>query len=176
MYPAHFISETISKDICAQLAREVVSLVPQVVDYTCAICESQALTVRPISSLGSSWLIPPPLGLSLCWLPIRLDCSHLFCIRCMIKMQNQNKRHCPLCRADVVQRANESMYHHSSQPIALTPLLTHRQPTSTRIWCGTSSGGSPRRPRRSRRTTRLNGARSYWGMSTLPIALLHRVS
>jgi hypothetical protein len=41
MYPTHFISETISKDICAQLAREVVSLVPQVVDYTCAICESQ---------------------------------------------------------------------------------------------------------------------------------------
>jgi len=26
----------------------------------------------------------------------------------MIKMQNQNKRYCPLCRADVVQSANES--------------------------------------------------------------------
>jgi predicted amidophosphoribosyltransferase len=48
--------------------------------------------------------------MSLCWLPIRLDCDHLFCIRCMIKMQNQNKRYCPLCRADVVQKANESMY------------------------------------------------------------------
>ncbi|KAK3301464.1 SPX domain-containing protein [Chaetomium fimeti] len=84
MYSANFISETISKDICAQLAREVVSLVPQVVDYSCTIC------------------------LSLCWLPIRLDCKHLFCIRCMIKMQNQNKRYCPLCRADVVQNANET--------------------------------------------------------------------
>jgi len=84
MYSANFISETISKDICAQLAREVVSLVPQVVDYSCTIC------------------------LSLCWLPIRLDCQHLFCIRCMIKMQNQNKRYCPLCRADVVQSANET--------------------------------------------------------------------
>ncbi|KAH6844908.1 SPX domain-containing protein [Chaetomium sp. MPI-CAGE-AT-0009] len=84
MYSASFISETISKDICAQLAREVVSLVPQVVDYSCTIC------------------------LSLCWLPIRLDCQHLFCIRCMIKMQNQNKRYCPLCRADVVQKANET--------------------------------------------------------------------
>jgi hypothetical protein len=39
MYSAHFISETISRDICAQLAREVVNLVPQVVDYTCSICE-----------------------------------------------------------------------------------------------------------------------------------------
>jgi E3 ubiquitin-protein ligase BAH len=84
MYSANFISETISKDICAQLAREVVSLVPQVVDYSCTIC------------------------FSLCWLPIRLDCTHLFCIRCMIKMQNQNKRYCPLCRADVVQSANET--------------------------------------------------------------------
>ncbi|KAK3904786.1 SPX domain-containing protein [Staphylotrichum tortipilum] len=84
MYSAHFISEAISKDICSQLAREVVNVVPQIVDYTCTIC------------------------LCLCWLPIRLDCSHLFCIRCMIKMQNQNKRYCPLCRADVVQNANET--------------------------------------------------------------------
>ncbi|KAK4140083.1 SPX domain-containing protein [Dichotomopilus funicola] len=84
MYSAHFISEAISKDICAQLAREVVTQVPQVVDYTCPIC------------------------LSLCWLPIRLDCQHLFCIRCMIKMQNQKKRYCPLCRAEVVQSANET--------------------------------------------------------------------
>ncbi|KAK4237225.1 SPX domain-containing protein [Achaetomium macrosporum] len=84
MYSAHFISEVISKDICAQLAREVVSLVPQVMDYSCTIC------------------------FSICWLPVRLDCDHLFCIRCMIKMQNQNKRYCPLCRADVVQKANET--------------------------------------------------------------------
>ncbi|KAK4653140.1 hypothetical protein QC762_505450 [Podospora pseudocomata] len=84
MNSAHFISETISKDICAQLSRDVISLVPQVVDYTCIVC------------------------LSICWLPIRLDCDHLFCIRCMIKMQNRQKRFCPLCRADVIQRANET--------------------------------------------------------------------
>ncbi|KAL2151533.1 hypothetical protein VTH82DRAFT_6631 [Thermothelomyces myriococcoides] len=84
MYPAQFITEAISKDVCAQLAREVVNQVPQVVDYTCTIC------------------------FSICWLPIRLDCTHLFCIRCMIKMQNQNKRYCPLCRADVIQSANET--------------------------------------------------------------------
>ncbi|KAK4229290.1 SPX domain-containing protein [Podospora fimiseda] len=84
MNSAHFITEAISKDICAQLSRDVLSLVPQVVDYTCIVC------------------------LSICWLPIRLDCTHLFCIRCMIKMQNRNKRYCPLCRADVIQRANET--------------------------------------------------------------------
>ncbi|KAL1844134.1 hypothetical protein VTJ49DRAFT_4986 [Mycothermus thermophilus] len=84
MYSAQVISGSISRDICAQLAREVVNLVPQVVDFSCTIC------------------------LSICWLPIRLDCSHLFCIRCMITMQNQNKRFCPLCRAEVVQKADES--------------------------------------------------------------------
>ncbi|KAK0714286.1 SPX domain-containing protein [Apiosordaria backusii] len=84
MNSAHFISESISKDVCAQLSRDVISLVPQVVDYTCIVC------------------------LSICWLPIRLDCDHLFCIRCMIKMQNRQKRFCPLCRADVIQRANET--------------------------------------------------------------------
>ncbi|KAK4194444.1 SPX domain-containing protein [Triangularia verruculosa] len=84
MNSAQFISESISKDVCAQLSRDVISLVPQVVDYTCIVC------------------------LSICWLPIRLDCTHLFCIRCMIKMQNRQKRFCPLCRADVIQRANET--------------------------------------------------------------------
>jgi len=41
MYTAHFISESVSKDICAQLSREVINLVPQVVDYSCTICESR---------------------------------------------------------------------------------------------------------------------------------------
>lgn len=120
MYSAQFISEAISKDICARLAREVVSLVPQVMDYTCTICEypppvrHQCIpwtACRHRLSLlfsGRKLWAYTWLGLSLCWLPIRLDCDHLFCIRCMIKMQNQNKRYCPLCRADVVQNANES--------------------------------------------------------------------
>ncbi|KAK3305479.1 SPX domain-containing protein [Chaetomium strumarium] len=102
MYSAHFISEAISKDICAQLAREVVSLVPQVMDYSCTIC------------------------FSICWLPVRLDCDHLFCIRCMIKMQNQNKRYCPLCRADVVQKANESTSFRN--PPIVTNRLTLQKP------------------------------------------------
>jgi hypothetical protein len=40
MYSAQIISGSISRDICAQLAREVVNLVPQVVDFSCSICES----------------------------------------------------------------------------------------------------------------------------------------
>ena len=80
---AGFIAESIAKDICAKLSQEVLAIVPQVADYTCTIC------------------------LSICWLPIRLDCDHIFCIRCMIKMQNRNKKLCPLCRANTVLSATE---------------------------------------------------------------------
>ncbi|KAK3941152.1 SPX domain-containing protein [Diplogelasinospora grovesii] len=81
MTSASFIADNVAKGICAQLSQEVVTLVPQTVDYTCSIC------------------------LSICWLPIRLHCNHLFCIRCVVKMQNRNKRTCPLCRANTVLRA-----------------------------------------------------------------------
>lgn len=30
---------------------------------------------------------------------MRLDCSHLFCLRCLVKLQKQGKDDCPLCRA-----------------------------------------------------------------------------
>jgi E3 ubiquitin-protein ligase BAH len=80
---ANYIAESVAKDVCAQLSHDILAIVPQVADYTCTIC------------------------LSLCWLPIRLDCDHLFCIRCMIKMQNRNKKLCPLCRANTVLSATE---------------------------------------------------------------------
>jgi len=151
MYSAHFISEAISKDICSQLAREVVNVVPQIVDYTCIVCEYPALScgdheirLRPAPPFGDTpfppvlplspfWTTTSPAfianprpGLCLCWLPIRLDCSHLFCIRCMIKMQNQNKRHCPLCRAEVVQNANESKHRHAWFFLLLYTAHAHR--------------------------------------------------
>ncbi|KAG0373757.1 hypothetical protein BGX24_011275 [Mortierella sp. AD032] len=30
--------------------------------------------------------------------PIRLECSHVFCVRCLVKAQRKNKLHCPICR------------------------------------------------------------------------------
>ncbi|KAK1774320.1 SPX domain-containing protein [Copromyces sp. CBS 386.78] len=84
MSSAPFIAGSIAKDICSQMACEVLSRVPQIVDFTCTICYS------------------------ICWLPVRLDCDHMFCIRCMIKMQNRNKELCPLCRAKTVLSATEA--------------------------------------------------------------------
>ena len=69
MYSAHFISETISKDICAQLAREVVNLVPQVIDYTCSVCKYPSLLFEaPLYH---------PRGASPHYLPAVLVCTDL---------------------------------------------------------------------------------------------------
>lgn len=77
-----FLAGSVAKKMCAQLAQEVVSVVPRVDDYTCPIC------------------------FSIAWYPVRLRCSHIFCVRCVIKMQRENKKQCPLCRDEVVMEAD----------------------------------------------------------------------
>jgi E3 ubiquitin-protein ligase BAH len=76
------LSRDIAKDICAQMSQELVTVVPQLNDYLCPVCFSVA------------------------YRPVRLDCQHVFCIRCVVKIQRKNERHCPLCRADVVMTAS----------------------------------------------------------------------
>jgi hypothetical protein len=53
-------------------------------DYACLICTSIAFK------------------------PIRLACGHLFCVRCLVKMQRAGKAECPLCRSKVVLLADKS--------------------------------------------------------------------
>ncbi|KJK84138.1 hypothetical protein H634G_00501 [Metarhizium anisopliae BRIP 53293] len=77
-----FLSRDMAKDICAQMSQQVVTVVPQLNDYLCPVCFSVA------------------------YRPVRLDCGHVFCIRCVVKIQRRNERHCPLCRADVVMNAS----------------------------------------------------------------------
>ncbi|KAK2610386.1 hypothetical protein N8I77_003820 [Diaporthe amygdali] len=79
-----FLAGNVAKKMCAQLAHEVVSVVPRVDDYTCPIC------------------------FSIAWYPVRLRCSHIFCVRCVIKMQRESKKQCPLCRDEVVMEADLS--------------------------------------------------------------------
>ncbi|KAM5388935.1 hypothetical protein ACJA88_000799 [Fusarium oxysporum] len=76
------LAGTIARDVCAQMSQELVSKVPQLNDYLCPVCFSVA------------------------YLPVRLDCQHVFCIRCVIKIQRRKEKHCPLCRADVVLKAS----------------------------------------------------------------------
>ncbi|KAK9441254.1 uncharacterized protein G6M90_00g042470 [Metarhizium brunneum] len=77
-----FLSRDMAKDICAQMSQQLVTVVPQLNDYLCPVCFSVA------------------------YRPVRLDCGHVFCIRCVVKIQRRNERHCPLCRADVVMNAS----------------------------------------------------------------------
>lgn len=81
-----FLAGNVAKKMCAQLAQEVVSVVPRVDDYNCPIC------------------------FSIAWYPVRLRCSHIFCVRCVIKMQRENKKQCPLCRDEVVMEADLCKY------------------------------------------------------------------
>lgn len=78
-----FMVQDLAKATCFTISEEVLSIIPQLNDYLCPIC------------------------FSVSWRPVRLSCSHLFCIRCMIVMQREEKDHCPLCRQEVVMEATE---------------------------------------------------------------------
>ncbi|KAI0848683.1 SPX domain-containing protein [Daldinia vernicosa] len=75
------LAGSVAKDICAQMSNDLISVVPQLDDYLCPICFVVAY-----------------------W-PVRLDCQHIFCSRCLVKMSRKGERFCPLCRADVIMRA-----------------------------------------------------------------------
>ncbi|KAI9147892.1 putative RING finger protein [Paramyrothecium foliicola] len=75
------LTGSIAKDICSEISQNLVSVVPQINDYLCPVC------------------------FSIAYRPVRLACQHIFCIRCVVKIQRRRERHCPLCRADVVMDA-----------------------------------------------------------------------
>ena len=79
------LAGALAKDICAQMSTELVSVVPQVADYLCPVC------------------------FSIAYRPIRLSCRHVFCIRCVVKLQRRREKHCPLCRSDTVMTATPGM-------------------------------------------------------------------
>ena len=83
-----FMSENMAKAVCAQVSTEVVKIVPQVDDYLCPVC------------------------LSIAYKPIRLTCGHVYCIRCMIRMQQSKAKHCPLCRNDVIMDADSGRFNY----------------------------------------------------------------
>ncbi|OBZ85683.1 Transcriptional regulator of yeast-form-adherence 3 [Choanephora cucurbitarum] len=53
---------------------KLVTIVPQPDDYDCPVC------------------------LSIAWRPIRLECGHVFCVRCLIKAHRKRLYNCPVCR------------------------------------------------------------------------------
>ena len=79
------LAGALAKDMCAQMSTELVSVVPQVADYLCPVC------------------------FTIAYRPIRLTCRHVFCIRCVVKLQRRRETLCPLCRSDTVMTATPGM-------------------------------------------------------------------
>ncbi|KAJ1975028.1 hypothetical protein H4R34_004491, partial [Dimargaris verticillata] len=67
-------SMDLPKALSYALGEQLLMIVPQPSDYQCPLC------------------------LHLIWKPIRLQCNHIFCARCLIKAFNQRIYNCPLCR------------------------------------------------------------------------------
>lgn len=76
---------SIAQSICYVIQSSILTLVPQLDDYTCPICTSVAFK------------------------PIKFNCGHIFCVRCLVKLKQQKKVDCPICR-----RAHAIAYADSS--------------------------------------------------------------
>ncbi|KZT00002.1 uncharacterized protein LAESUDRAFT_732687 [Laetiporus sulphureus 93-53] len=66
------------------IGETILPIIPHIDDYSCLICTNIAFK------------------------PIRLACRHLFCVRCLVKMQKRGQDHCPMCRAPTVLAADRS--------------------------------------------------------------------
>ena len=65
---------SIAQSVCYVIQSSILKLVPQLEDFTCPIC------------------------LSIAYKPIKLNCGHVFCVRCLVKMKQRSKADCPICR------------------------------------------------------------------------------
>ncbi|KAF9527206.1 SPX domain-containing protein [Crepidotus variabilis] len=89
-HPQQPLLTLIAKSSASSLPRMLVQaigetllpIIPSLDDYSCLICTSLAFK------------------------PIRLSCGHLFCVRCLVKMQKRGKGDCPMCRSPSVLIAN----------------------------------------------------------------------
>ncbi|KAF9424665.1 hypothetical protein BGZ94_007991 [Podila epigama] len=78
-FPKHlqnepFYNDNISRSLTYTIGCHLVSIIPQPDDFACPICMSVA------------------------WKPIRLNCGHVFCVRCLVKAQRKKMTNCPVCR------------------------------------------------------------------------------
>lgn len=78
-----FYNTSLPHVLLASLTDTLLPILPSLDDYACLICMSVAFK------------------------PIRLMCGHLFCVRCLVKMQQRSKENCPLCRSATVLSADK---------------------------------------------------------------------
>ncbi|RDB26687.1 Transcriptional regulator of yeast-form-adherence 3 [Hypsizygus marmoreus] len=77
-------STSLPRVLVQAIGETLLPIIPHLDDYACLICTSIAFK------------------------PIRLSCGHLFCVRCLVKMQKRGSGDCPMCRAPCVLQADRS--------------------------------------------------------------------
>lgn len=76
-------ANSIARDMHAEIATKVLAIVPQLDDWNCPVCYSMA------------------------WRPVNLGCCRsVFCITCIIKLQDEGVKRCPVCNQDTVLNAD----------------------------------------------------------------------
>ncbi|KAK9239531.1 SPX domain-containing protein [Lipomyces kononenkoae] len=80
--PSGSVSTSVAKSVCFVMAEQLLTVIPQLDDYSCPVCYQIAFK------------------------PVRLDCGHVFCIRCLVKLQREQRDGCPICRQNVLLNAN----------------------------------------------------------------------
>lgn len=78
-----FLSHSLAKNICFVITEKLLPVTPQIDDFLCPVC------------------------LSVAYKPIRLNCNHVFCVKCLIHLQRSYEDKCPMCRQNVVMNADE---------------------------------------------------------------------
>lgn len=76
-------ANSIARDLSAEIASKVLAIVPQLDDWNCPVCYSMA------------------------WRPVNLGCCRsVFCIRCVIKLQDEGMKRCPVCNQETIMGAD----------------------------------------------------------------------
>lgn len=76
-------ADSIARDLHAEIGSKVLSIVPQLDDWICPVCYGMA------------------------WRPVRLGCCRaVFCISCIIQLQDTGMKRCPMCNDESVMRAD----------------------------------------------------------------------
>lgn len=76
-------ANSIARDLSAEITSKVLAIIPQLDDWSCPVCYNMA------------------------WKPVGLRCCRsVFCIQCIIKLQDQGMKRCPVCNQETVMAAN----------------------------------------------------------------------
>ena len=98
------LSTPLPRILVQAIGEILLPVIPHIDDYSCLICTGVAFK------------------------PIRLQCGHLFCVRCLVKMQKRGQGDCPMCRAKTVLVADRCKPLHSAANfLLLTAFASQRR-------------------------------------------------